>query len=197
MIERNLAAEDPNQDREPLETLLIAVVVPGLAMPEHVELVLVPSAHDVQPGAAAAHMIDGRERLGGEHRMHERNMHGREDRNVPGDGGKRRGVSQRLERGGAHLGRAAVTLPARDRKNEFDAGIISRLRNGLDFLPIGTPPIGNFRESRPAVCIDGEKPELEAVGVPHRIARAHPLRCAADITCCVLVAAHLALQCRP
>ena len=56
----------------------------GLAVTEHVELFLVPAAHDVEPGAAAADMIDRHQRLGGEHRMDERHVYGRENGDVVG-----------------------------------------------------------------------------------------------------------------
>ena len=112
-------------------------------MTEHVELFLVPAADDVEPGAAAADVVDRHQRLGREHRMDQRNVHGRKDRDVPGDCGHRRGVRQGFERRGAHLCFAAVALPARDRKNELDAGLVGDPRQR--FRSRSTRPASDLR----------------------------------------------------
>src|SRR5262249_50757538 len=53
VIERDRAAEDLAEDRVPLAALFVAGVMLGLTVPEHVELFLVPAAHDIEPGASA------------------------------------------------------------------------------------------------------------------------------------------------
>src|SRR5690242_11648002 len=62
-------------DVEPFLRILIAWGVLAHRRPEHVELALVPAAHDIQAEAALADMIGGGELLGRDQRMDQRCMH--------------------------------------------------------------------------------------------------------------------------
>ena len=80
VVERRIGRVDAVHDLEPFEPLRVALL--DQLEPEHAELFRIPAAHDVQAGAPVRHVIDGGQRLGGEHRMHHRHVHGREHRDV-------------------------------------------------------------------------------------------------------------------
>ena len=57
-VERRTALQKLGVDPEPFESVVVpALRIDGDAM--HIELVLVPAAHDVEAGAAMRHVIDG------------------------------------------------------------------------------------------------------------------------------------------
>jgi hypothetical protein len=141
----------------------------GQRMAEHVELALIPSGDDVEPGAAAADVIDGDQRLGGKHRMHHRHMDRRKDRDLLRHraqcGGKRKG----LEAQRADIAFAAKSLPARNRQDELEAGAIDHLGDVGDLRPAGLPSLGYFRNRNPAVGVEREQAKLQPVGIVKRV----------------------------
>ena len=82
-IDRRVAVVGLDDDVDPLLRLHIGIFHQRHA--EHVELVRIPAANDVQSGAAVADVIDGRQRLCRIERMQQRHMHGHEQRDALGD----------------------------------------------------------------------------------------------------------------
>src|SRR6202041_698737 len=81
-------------DLEPFARLVVAAF--DEFDPEHRKFARIPTADDVQPGAAATDVIDGRERLGGVKRMQNRDVNGHEKPDPRGGGGQPRGPSERF-----------------------------------------------------------------------------------------------------
>lgn len=96
LIIKALAADEPAENLKPLVALIVPRLMVDHIHTEHVEFVLVPSADDVEAHAAMADMIDGRDRLGGEYRVNQWNVNRHKDAGVPGQGGERRALGQRL-----------------------------------------------------------------------------------------------------
>ena len=84
-VERRVGGIGALDDLEPFARLVVAAL--DEFDPEHREFARIPSADDVQPGAAATDVIDGRERLGGIERMQKRDVNGHENPDPLGDGG--------------------------------------------------------------------------------------------------------------
>src|SRR5262249_9074971 len=146
---------------EPFLAIGIAVVMLALCNAEHVELVLVPAADDVDAEAAAAHLVDGDELLGREYRMDQRRVNGakdaerlrmRQESAGPGDG---------LETQAFEIGGTTIAAPASDRQHEIDAGGIGHLRELEIVFPGAGPALGNLCRGAAGGAIAAKKPELQ------------------------------------
>ena len=94
---------------------------------EHLELVLIPAAHDVQAEAALADVIGRDHLLRGDDRMEQRRMHGAEHGDAPVEASRPEPRSpSRASRPGSRF--AAVALPAADRQQEVDPGLVRHPR---------------------------------------------------------------------
>ena len=91
---------------------------------EHRELALVPADDDVQPEAAFADMVGGDHLLRRNDRIEQRRMHGAEHGDALGRGEQAGRPGDGLERRALVVGVAAVALPAPDREQEIDAGLV-------------------------------------------------------------------------
>ena len=70
-VELGPALEQARPDAEPFQSVFVAaVLVDGDAV--QIEFFLIPTADDIEPGAAVRDMIDGGDRLGAECRGNER-----------------------------------------------------------------------------------------------------------------------------
>src|SRR5262245_64663167 len=119
-VEIEIAAFRPGplDDIEPFLGKIVARVVLALGHPEHLELALVPSDHEIDAEASFTDVVGGHEFLGRDQRVEQGRMHRaeyghalgrREEADGPGDG---------LQRAAVKIGVAAVTLPAADRQHE-------------------------------------------------------------------------------
>ena len=178
VIEGLVRCIEPLDDLEPFGRLVVALLDQRRA--EHAELLRVPAADDVEPGAALADVIDRRQRLGRIERMHQRHMHGHEQADPLGRGGEARRPGEGLERPFAHLVLAAETVPARDRQEEFQPGAVGDLRGGEIVLPAGLPALRHVGDGQPAIGIGREDAELQPVRAFERMRFRHagpPDRC--------------------
>ena len=166
-IEGLVLGVDARQDLEPFEALRVAVV--DQIEPEHRELFGVPAANDVEPGPPVRGVVDGRERLGGEHRMRHRHMDGREQGDPLGDAREARREGQGLVRPFAAVELAAEALPAGDRQDELETGLVRHAGDLDDLRPERGPALGNARQSEAAIGVDREDAELEDVRAVHRM----------------------------
>src|SRR5439155_19111711 len=83
IVERLLLGPHAREDLEPLAAARVAVVVRILLEPEHVELVLVPAADDVEAEAALTDVVGGHDLLRRQDRWKDRHVDGAEDGEVP------------------------------------------------------------------------------------------------------------------
>src|SRR5215510_16091142 len=83
IVERSFAGPDPLDDAPPFFALRVALVVLVLRYPEHLELVLVPAADDVDAEAALANMVRCGHLCGGDERMVQGHMHRAEHVEAP------------------------------------------------------------------------------------------------------------------
>jgi hypothetical protein len=143
----------------------------GKGVAEHVELALIPSGHDVEAGTAAAGMIDRHQRLCRKHRMHDRHVHRREDRDLLGDRPKCGCKCECLEAMGANIEFAAKSLPARDRQDEFEAGPVDHFRDSRDIWPARLPSLRHLGDRNSTVGVEREQAELQPVGIVKRVWR--------------------------
>src|SRR5581483_2561248 len=166
-------APDRADDVEPLLAVLVALVVRELLLAEHLELVLVPAADEVEPEPAAGEEVDGRHLLGRDDRVD----HRRVDR--PEDGAARRvrehpgRPRDRLERGAVEVGGAAVAAPATDREDELESRLVDEPGDGEVVLPGRLPRARRGRDREAAAAVRGEEAELQPVGVRHRAGSLH------------------------
>ena len=78
---------------------------------EHVEFVFEPSADDIECEAAIGDMVDGRRHLGDHQGVHQWNVTGGQDRDVPSRCAQRRGPSKAFVGRTVEIRRPAVTTP--------------------------------------------------------------------------------------
>ncbi len=95
--------------------------------------------------------------------MHQRHVHGHEQADLLGRGGKPCRPGECLERPLAHLVAAAETAPARDRQDEFEPGAVGDLCRRQIVLPTGQPALRHIGDGEPAIGIGREDPELQPV----------------------------------
>src|SRR5579875_1255107 len=169
IIERTFARPDTLNDLPPFAAVIVAPIVILLTCPEHIELVLVPSADDVQAEAALAHMIGSDGLLGSEHRMNQRAMHGAEHRDIARDGEQTARPCDGLKGAALEIGLAAVTFPASHRHHAFDARLIGHLRQ-LDVVrPARVPSFGHLGCGHSARTVRREDADLHPIAIEHRM----------------------------
>ena len=124
VIERLGLGPDAFDDAEPLLGIGIALVMVAELDAEHLEFADVPARDDIESEASTADMVGADHGLCGEYRIDQRNVHGGEGDDVACCRKKPRRPGQGLETGALSVGDAAITLPARDRQQKFDAGLV-------------------------------------------------------------------------
>ena len=117
---------------EPVLRVFVAQRVLALLDAEHLELVLVPADHDVQPEAAFADVVGGDHLLGRDDRMEQRRVHGAEHGDALGRRQQPAGPGHGFERRVLIAGLAAIALPAADRQHEVDAGLVGHAHQLAD-----------------------------------------------------------------
>jgi len=167
-VEQRAAFKQFGEDPVPFETLFVAPVrVDGHAM--HVELVLVPPAHDIESGPSVRHMVDGRDRFRDECRRDQGDMNRREEADPFGGGPDGGAVSQRLERAPEIVRLAAQSTPLCHRKDEVDPGFVGHDRRLHHVVPLACPTFRCFADREAAVTIGIEQAEFEFVRAQYRI----------------------------
>ena len=140
---------------------------------EHLELVLVPADHDVEPEAALADLVGGDELLGRDDRMEQRRVHGAEHDQPLGRGQQPGRPGDGLQRRAHVVGVAAVALPAPDRQHELDAGLVGHAGEREVVLPVAGPALRHHGDRAAGRAVRAEQADLERVVGVHRHAVAH------------------------
>ena len=172
-IEILAVGPDHLDDVDPFLRIFVAVLVLALLDAEHVELALVPADHDVEPEAALADVVGGDHFLGGDDGIEDRRVHGAEHGDVLGAGEQPGRPGDGFERRALVVGVAAVALPAPDRQQEVDAGVVRHLRQPLVVRPIAGPALGHERDRAAGRAIRPEQSDLQLVVAVHGAARVH------------------------
>ena len=172
-IDRRLAVVGLDDDVDPFLRLHIGIL--HQRHTEHVELVRVPAANDVQAGAPVTDMVHRRQRLGRIERMQQRHMDRHEQRDALGQRSETSRPGKGLERPFPHLGRAAIAAPARDRQEEIHPGAVGNPAGRNDVVPFRLPGLRHGRKRQAAFGIGGKNAQLEApfCGVRHRVDDGH------------------------
>ena len=142
-----------------------------------IEFVRIPTANDIEPGAAMGHMIDGGNRLGRESRCRDGNMRGDENTNPPCNGASSGTVGECFVRPAPHVGLAAQSTPFGDRQDEFNSGFVREPVHFRDLIPVGAPTFRRCAERHTTGTIRTEQPELVGVApktIPHLCASLCP-----------------------
>jgi hypothetical protein len=161
-IELRFAFQNSLDDAGPFEALVVAVIaVDGDAV--HAKLVGVPAADDVEADPAVGDVIEGRDGLGDKDRREHRHMGGDENAGFLGHRAERRRLGEGFERASPHVGFTAEAAPAGDRQNELNAGLVGKLGDFGNLLPVGLPAILGDAHRHAAAAIDAEQAELECV----------------------------------
>ena len=117
---------------DPFLRVLVARGVRALLDAEHLEFALVPADHDVEPEATLADVVGGDHLLGRDDRMKQRRMHRAEHGDALGRLQQPAGPGHGFERRLLIAGVAAVALPAADRQQEVDAGLVGHFAQAED-----------------------------------------------------------------
>ena len=158
-VDALLLAPDRAHDVEPLLAVDVALVVLALLLAEHLELVLVPAADEVQPEAARARCgrsspAAWRRRSGG---SSARGSCRRPCTSSCWRAGRSPG--QRLERRALEVGWAAVPAPAPDRKEELEPRPSASCATSRLFSHVGSQRSGTVVIAQ-APGSSGEEPQL-------------------------------------
>jgi len=163
--ERRFASPDPLDDAPPFFSLLVADVVLLLRDPEHLELVLVPAAHDVHAEASATDVVGRGHLLGGDEGMMKGNVDRAEHVDASSRGQQARRPGDGLEAEGVGIRLATVALPAGDGHHGLDPNLVRQLREPEVVLPAGNPALGERRIGSPARAIGAEDRQPKPVGL--------------------------------
>jgi hypothetical protein len=147
----------------PLVGDLVALVVLALGEAEHRELGRVPAGDDVEAEASARDVVGCAHHLGGQHRVGERDVEGREDLDALRRGEQAARPRERLEGAVAEVGAAAVAAPARDRDDRVQADAVGVAGEPQVLLPARLDLALDVRERHAAAEVDPEQRQLEGV----------------------------------
>jgi hypothetical protein len=103
--------------------------------------------------------------LGGKYWVNERDMESAEDGDSFGRREQPSCPGDRLEGFALCIGFAAITLPASNRQDEFEAGIISQLRGFDVIVPRCRPAARRLGHGKAVRAVGGKQAELEFIGV--------------------------------
>ena len=126
-VERLVLRPDAIDDREPLLGIVVAAVVITERDAHHAELDRIPAGDDVEPEPAVTDMVGRHHLLGGEHRIDEGDVQRAERRDVVRRGQQSARPGDRLERGALGVALALIAVPAPDRQQEFEPGVVGRV----------------------------------------------------------------------
>src|SRR4029453_3456822 len=145
----------------------VAVVMPILFDPEHVELRLVPAADNVKAEATAADVIGCDDLFRREYRWKERHMHSTKHSETLGSSQEAARPGKGLERAALEIGHAAIALPTPDRHQAFEAGGVRHLGEP-DIVLEGVLPALRHRGCSAATrAVGAEDAKFEPIATDH------------------------------
>ena len=157
---------EPLDDLPPLLRVGVTVVVVLRQVDAHrVVLRLVPAGDDVEPGAAAADLVDGGHLLRGDERVVERGVDRGEDEDALRLGEQPGGERDRVEHALVEVRLAAVPDPARDRQHEVEPDLVGEPAQPEVVVPRRLPAILDLRHRHPGRAVRREQAELEVGAV--------------------------------
>ena len=151
------------QKFEPFGGIFVAVVVRTHLRTEHVELVLKPTAHDIEREPPVRNVIDGRGHLRDHKWMHQRHVAGCKHGDGFGQCAECGGPGKTLERRAVEIRRSAVTAPAPDRQQCFHTRAVDCLRDFDGVGPIEFPGFRHHSDGRTMAAIECHNTEFHAV----------------------------------
>ena len=163
VVERLVLRPDALDDLDPFLGVVVAAVVIAERDAHHAELDRVPARDDVEAEAAVADVVGGHHLLGGEGRIDEGDVQRAEGRDLPRRGEQPGGPHQRLEGRALGVALALVSVPAADRQQELEPGVVGELRRLDVVVPGGVPALGRLGQAQAALAVHAEQPELELV----------------------------------
>ena len=131
-------------DIDPFLRVVVARIVLALLHAEHLELALVPADHDIDADPALADVVGGDEFLGRDQRMKQRCVDRAEYGHALGGAEQAYRPGNRFKRPAVKIGVAAVTLPARDRQHEIEAGLVREPGQSQAVGPTRRPALRHF-----------------------------------------------------
>src|SRR5215469_1305821 len=134
-IEILTVGPDHFDDVDPFLRIIVTLLMRALLDAEHVELALVPADYDIESKAALADMIGSDHFLRRDHRIENRRVDGAEHRDALGAGEQGACPGDGFERGSLIVGDPAISLPAADRKEKIDAGLVCQQSQFLVIRP--------------------------------------------------------------
>ena len=167
VIEILAVGPDQFDDVDPFLRVVVAVLMRALLNTEHVELAFVPADHDIEPEAALADVVGGDHFLRRHHRIEDRRMHGTEHSDVLGGAEQPGRPGDRFQRRALIISVAAVALPAPDRQEEIDAGVVRHDRELLVVGPAARPALGHQRHGAAGRAIGAEQADLQFIIAVH------------------------------
>ena len=162
-VERLVLRPDAVDDLQPFLGVVVAAVVIAERNAHHAELDRVPARDDVEPEAPVADVIGGHHLLGGKDRIDERDVERAERRDLLRRGEQPARPRQRLEGRALGVALALVAVPAADRQQELEAGLVGELRRLDVVVPGRVPALGRLGQAQPALAVHPEQAELELV----------------------------------
>ena len=117
---------------------------------EHVELVTVPTADDIETEPALAYVIGRYHLFSGDHWIEERDVSSPEGHYIAGAGQYPRRPGQRFEVRRVVVGDAAVALPTTKGQHEIETGLVGHDGGFLVVLPTGVPAFGHGGDGKSA-----------------------------------------------
>src|SRR5262249_6949336 len=152
-------------DLQPFLAVVVAAVVVAERDAEHPELDRIPPGDDVEAEAAMTDVIGGHHLLGGKYRVDKCDMKRAEGRDLPRRRQQPACPGQRLERRSLRIAFALISMPAPDRQQELEAGLIGKPGRRDVVVPGGVPALRRLGEAGPAGAVHPEQPKLELVPV--------------------------------
>ena len=162
-VERLVLRPDAIDDRKPLLGIVVAAVVVTERDAHHAELDRIPAGDDVEPEPAVTDMVGGHHLLRGKHRIDEGDMQRAERGDVVRRGQQSARPGDRLKRGALGVALALIAVPAPDRQQEFEPGLVGELRRLDVIVPRCIPAFRRLGETQAALAVHAEQAELELV----------------------------------
>ena len=154
---------------EPFLGAGVAVVVFEERDAEHFHFRIIPAVDHVERVAAAGNMIDHGRLLGGDDRMIERDMRGRDHAGIFGRAGNAGRPGEGLEARPLRIGRAAKAAPARHRHQRLEFHVVGELGQRHGIRPGDFEPAVEVRHHAAGIEIGLKRAELELAAAQRRI----------------------------
>ena len=168
-VESLVRGPQPLDDGEPFLGAGVAVVVLEERDAEHFHFRIIPAVDDVERVTAIGNVIDDGRLLGGDDRMIERDMRGRDHAGIFGGAGDAGGPGEGLEARPLRIGGAAKAAPARHRHQRLEVHLVGELRQRHGVRPGQFQPAVEIRHHAAGIEIGLERAELELAAAERRI----------------------------